>query len=499
MKHGVLERATTMQLEHAAGYDRAIVETGASPSRRGHAVSEAVVSRFVTGFDSIAIFGAGIAALHWDPSTIDWRLKGLVVLLGAVLGVNFLHLAGAHRFDQFGDLGAAIGRALLGWLLTLGTLFLATFLIEPLAVTNGTWAALWFSGGVVLLVTSRVALQRQMRLWSRAGRLGEVLAIVGAGPGSQRLLRSMNAAPGGPRIFGVYDDDAARLPQRCMGHAILGSVDDLVRDARVHGIDTVIVALPSTSDHLLVETLNKLSLVPVDVRLCPGEFAMRLGTLQASHIGGHTFLNVIDHPLRDWRWFVKTVEDRLLSALILMSISPLMVAIALLIRLDSPGPVLFRQKRYGFNNQLIEVLKFRTMRHEMSDSNAEQLTRRNDPRITRVGAFLRRTSLDELPQFLNVLRGDMSIVGPRPHALSAKAGALLYQEAVKYYDARHRMKPGITGWAQVNGWRGETDTQEQLRKRVEHDLYYIEHWSIAFDLRIIARTIVGGFSGHNAF
>jgi Undecaprenyl-phosphate glucose phosphotransferase len=413
--------------------------------------------------------------------------------------VNFLHLAGAHRVDQFGDLGAAIGRALLGWLLTLGTLFLATFLIEPLAVTKGTWAALWFSGGVVLLVTSRVALQRQMKLWSRAGRLGEVVAIVGAGPGSQRLLRSLNAAPGGPRIFGVYDDDAARLPQRCMGHAILGSVDDLVRDARVQGIDTVIVALPSTSDHLLVETLNKLSLVPVDVRLCPGEFAMRLGALQASHIGGHTFLNVIDHPLRDWRWFVKTVEDRLLSALILMSISPLMVAIALLIRLDSPGPVLFRQRRYGFNNQLIEVLKFRTMRHEMSDSNAEQLTRRNDPRITRVGAFLRRTSLDELPQFLNVLRGDMSIVGPRPHALSAKAGALLYQEAVKYYDARHRMKPGITGWAQVNGWRGETDTLEQIRKRVEHDLYYIEHWSIAFDLRIIARTIVGGFSGRNAF
>jgi Undecaprenyl-phosphate glucose phosphotransferase len=499
MKHGVMERATTMQLEHAAGYDRAIVESGASPSRRSHAVSEAIVSRFVTGFDSIAIFGAGIAAMHWDPSAIDWRLKGLVVLLGAVLGVNFLHLVGAHRFDQFSDLGAAIGRALLGWLLTLGALFLATFLIEPLTATNGMWAALWFSGGVVLLVTSRVALQRQMRIWSRAGRLGEVVAIVGAGPGSQRLLRSLNAAAGGPRIFGVYDDDAARLPQRCMGHAILGSVDELVRDARVHGIDTVIVALPSTSDRLLVETLNKLSLVPVDVRLCPGEFAMRLGTLQASHIGGHTFLNVIDHPLRDWRWLVKTVEDRLLSALILMLISPLMVAIALLIRLDSPGPALFRQKRYGFNNQLIEVLKFRTMYHEMSDSNAERLTRRNDPRITRVGAFLRRTSLDELPQFLNVLRGDMSIVGPRPHALSAKAGTLLYQEAVKYYDARHRMKPGITGWAQVNGWRGETDTLEQIRKRVEHDLYYIEHWSIAFDLRIIARTIVGGFSGRNAF
>src|SRR5260370_10822862 len=205
MKHGRAERATTMELEHAAGYDRVIVETGASPSRRGHAVSEAIVSWFVTGFDSIALFGAGIAAMHWDPSTINWRLKGLVVLLGAVLGVNFLRLTGAHRFDQFGDLGAAAGRALLGWLLTLGALFLATFLIEPLTVTNGTWAALWFSGGVVLLVTSRVVLQRQMRLWSRAGRLGEVVAVVGAGPGSPRLPRSRYAGPSGRPLFVVSD------------------------------------------------------------------------------------------------------------------------------------------------------------------------------------------------------------------------------------------------------------------------------------------------------
>jgi Undecaprenyl-phosphate glucose phosphotransferase len=338
-----------------------------------------------------------------------------------------------------------------------------------------------------------------MKIWSRAGRLGEVVAIVGAGPMAQRLLRSMNGTHGGPRIFGVYDDDAPALPGRCMGHAILGSIDELVQDVRAHRIDTVIVALPSTTDHLLVETLNKLSLVPVDVKLCPGEFAMRLGAVQASHIGGHTFLNVIDRPLRDWRWIAKNVEDRVIGALILTLISPVMMAIALLIRLDSPGPALFRQKRYGFNNQLIEVLKFRTMYQEESDANGERLTQRNDPRITRVGAFLRRTSLDELPQFLNVLRGDMSIVGPRPHALSAKAGTLLYQEAVKYYDARHRMKPGITGWAQVNGWRGETDTLEQIRKRVEHDLYYIEHWSIALDLRIIARTVVGGFTGRNAF
>src|SRR5262249_38822990 len=152
--------------------------------------------------------------------------------------------------------------------------------------------------------------------------------------------------------------------------------------------------------------------LPVDVRLCPGEFALRVGTMQASHLGGLTLLRVIEHPLRDWRWVVKSLEDRVLGFLILASIAPLMLAIALLIKLDSPGPVLFRQKRYGFNNEMIEVLKFRTMHHQLSDANAEQLTQRNDPRITSIGAVLRRTSLDELPQFLNVLRGEMSIVGP---------------------------------------------------------------------------------------
>jgi Undecaprenyl-phosphate glucose phosphotransferase len=501
MKHSVIREASMLRLE--SEIDRlpeAIVDQppGALP-RRGRAVSEPIVTWVVAALDALMIFAAGAAAMHWDRSGVDWRLEGLIVLLGTLMGLNFLHLAGAHRFNQLADLGAATGRVLFGWLLTLGALLLAAYLLEPVTAADGPWIALWFSAGVVLLVTSRGLLHHQMKSWSRAGRLGEVVAIVGAGPVAQRLLRSLNASPGGPRIFGVYDDEASSLPQRCMGHPIVGTVDALVRDVRHHGIDTVIVALLPTVEHIMVETLNKLSLVPVDVRFCPGEFAMRLGTVQASHIGGVTFLNVIDHPLRDWRWVAKCIEDRVLGLLILTVIAPLMLLIALLIKLDSPGPVLFRQKRHGFNNQLIEVLKFRTMYVEQSDANGEQLTQRDDPRITRLGAFLRRTSLDELPQFLNVICGDMSIVGPRPHALAAKAGPLFYQEAVKHYDARHRMKPGITGWAQVNGWRGETETLEQIRRRVEHDLYYIEHWSIALDLRIIVRTILGGFTGRNAF
>ena len=503
MKRSVLARSSVLGLERPTGSDRdgnvAIVDWNAGPPRQGRTVSEAVVSRFIAGFDMVGILGAGAAALHLDSSPIDWRLEGLIVLLGALLASNFLRLTGAYRFPNFGDPGAAIGRALFGWLLTLATLFVAAFVFEPITATKGPWIAIWFSLGAALIVASRIGLHQQVKNWQRAGRLGELVAIIGSGPMAQRLLRGLNTVAGGPRILGVYDDDATSLPRRCMGHAILGSVDDLVRDIRLYGIDTVVVALPPAAEHQLVETLNKLTEVPVDVRLCPGEFALRLGNVQTSHIGGHTFLNVIDRPLRDWQWIAKSVEDRILGGLILTLISPMLLAIALLIRLDSRGPVLFRQKRYGFNNELIEVLKFRTMYQEQSDANGEQLTQRNDPRITRIGAFLRRTSLDELPQFLNVMRGEMSIVGPRPHAISAKAGPLLYQEAVKHYDSRHRVKPGITGWAQINGWRGETNTLEQIRKRVEHDLYYIEHWSIALDLRIIARTVIGGFTGRNAF
>jgi Undecaprenyl-phosphate glucose phosphotransferase len=504
MKSAVRSRATAIPLtsSHEAQdhTDVAAADADRRHSISGATISEAIVTRVVATFDGVAILVAGAGAMHWNASPLDWRLEGLVVLLGTLLGINFLHLAGAYRFQQFIHLDSAVGRVLLGWLLTLATLFVATLAIEPVMAADGPWIGLWFAGGMTLMAASRLVLHRKMQYWSRDGRLGERVAIVGAGTVAQHLLRSLNGAPGTDlRIVGVYDDEVGQSQQRCMGHDILGGIDDLVRDVREQGIDTVIVALPMSADHLIVETLNKLSLVPVDVRLCPDCFGLRLGTVSVSHIGGHTFLNVIDRPLRDWKWIAKNVEDRLVAAAALTLITPLLLAIALLIRLDSSGPVFFRQKRYGFNNKLIEVWKFRTMYQDMTDASAEQLTRRNDPRITRIGAFLRRTSLDELPQFINVLRGDMSVVGPRPHATAAKAGALLYPEAVKYYDARHRVKPGITGWAQVNGWRGETDTIEQIRKRVEHDLYYIEHWSIAFDLRIILRTALGGFGGRNAF
>jgi exopolysaccharide biosynthesis polyprenyl glycosylphosphotransferase len=186
---------------------------------------------------------------------------------------------------------------------------------------------------------------------------------------------------------------------------------------------------------------------------------------------------------------LKRAFDVVGASLGVLAISPLMIACAIAIKLDSKGPVLFRQRRYGFNNELIEVYKFRSMYVEQTDATAARLVTKDDPRVTRVGRFIRKTSLDELPQLFNVVfAGDLSLVGPRPHAVHAKAENRIYDEAVDGYFARHRVKPGITGWAQINGWRGETDSQEKIQRRVEHDLFYIENWSILFDVYILART-----------
>ena len=214
---------------------------------------------------------------------------------------------------------------------------------------------------------------------------------------------------------------------------------------------------------------------------------------------GLPMIGVLDTPMTDWSAIAKRVFDFCVSGALLLFLAPLLVTIMIGVKLDSRGPVFFRQRRYGFNNELIEVWKFRTMKADQQDVNAERLATYNDPRVTRFGSLLRKTSLDELPQLYNVFNGSMSLVGPRPHALKAKAGKALYQDVVIQYAKRHRVKPGITGWAQVNGWRGETDTEEKIIKRVEHDLYYIDNWSIWLDIRILLRTVGVVFSRENAY
>ncbi|MBI3517663.1 MAG: exopolysaccharide biosynthesis polyprenyl glycosylphosphotransferase, partial [Proteobacteria bacterium] len=210
-------------------------------------------------------------------------------------------------------------------------------------------------------------------------------------------------------------------------------------------------------------------------------------------------MRVVDRPLSHWRYVAKLLEDRILAAIALVLLSPVLAAIALAIRLDSPGPVLFRQKRHGFNNTEFQVYKFRSMKVEQSDALGARQAARNDTRITKLGAFLRKSSLDELPQLFNVLRGDMSIVGPRPHPIGMRTGNRLCEDIVDEYAHRHRVRPGITGWAQVKGFRGATETPTQLQRRVELDLHYIDHWSIVFDLKIILLTAFAVLRRENAF
>jgi exopolysaccharide biosynthesis polyprenyl glycosylphosphotransferase len=227
---------------------------------------------------------------------------------------------------------------------------------------------------------------------------------------------------------------------------------------------------------------------------------LRFTSKAYSYVGEVPVFDMADRPISDWNLVFKWLFDKLVAVTALILLSPVMIATAIAIKLESKGPVFFRQKRHGFNNQLIDMWKFRSMRTDMLDANAVRLVTKDDPRVTKVGKFIRKTSIDELPQLFNVLLGELSIVGPRPHALAAKADNQLYYDAVEGYFARHRVKPGMTGWAQIHGWRGETDTVDKIMQRVKCDLYYIENWSLWLDVKIVAMTPISLFTQRkNAF
>jgi Undecaprenyl-phosphate glucose phosphotransferase len=302
-------------------------------------------------------------------------------------------------------------------------------------------------------------------------------------------------------VIGVFDDrsDGRSLPL-CNGVPNLGIVDDIVEFARKTRVDLVIFSLPIAAEGRILHMLKKLWVLPVDIRLSAHTNKLRFRPRSYSYIGNVPVIDVFDRPIADWDIVMKWLFDKIVGTLALICLAPIMLLVALAIKLESKGPVFFKQRRYGFNNELIEVYKFRSIYEEHTDANASKQVSRNDPRVTRVGRFIRKTSLDELPQLFNVVFiGDLSLVGPRPHAVNARAAEHLYDDAVDGYFARHRVKPGITGWAQIHGWRGETDSKEKIQHRVEHDLYYIENWSLLLDVSILLRTPLAVIHMHNAY
>lgn len=278
-----------------------------------------------------------------------------------------------------------------------------------------------------------------------------------------------------------------------------GRLTDLLRDARDLRPDAVLIALPWSQPDRIAETCMRLRELPVDVRLAPDLACYDLAMAAPRAFAGRSALEVWGRPLRDWRGVIKRAEDIVIGCGLVVLFAPVMALSALAIRLDSKGPVLLRQRRYGFGNTPIMIFKFRTMYADRGDVTGRVATIPGDPRVTRVGRFLRRSSLDELPQLFNVILGSMSLVGPRAHPVEMQVGGRYYHDIVSHYAARHRMKPGITGLAQINGYRGLVDTVEKAQRRLDYDLHYVEHWSLAMDIRILFATVFRGFTSDNAF
>jgi Undecaprenyl-phosphate glucose phosphotransferase len=414
----------------------------------------------------------------------------LTALFAATLFVGGFERLGGYRLTQLSKLHWQLTRAVMAWGGVVSVLILVGFFGKISQNYSRGWAlGLIIAGGAALLL-DRGILHLMVAAWVRAGYLARNIVIVGAGDEGQRVIAKLQNAPDKTiAIRGIFDDRQSGLPRSIRGVTVLGTTDDLLQFVPRAPIDEVIIAWPLAAERSLKALCEKLKVLAVDLRLSVEPLAETLEVRGISYVGNVPTLDVADRPIKHWRAAIKWIEDKLLATLLLIILAPLMGIIALFIKLDSRGPVFFVQERFGFNNEVIRVFKFRTMYVDRGDPSGGQRTMRNDPRVTRLGRLLRGLSFDELPQLINVWRGDMSLVGPRPHAIAMKAGDRLYCDAVEQYLHRHRVKPGITGWAQVNGLRGEVDTLEKARARVTHDLYYIEHWSPWFDLKVLLQTV----------
>jgi putative colanic acid biosynthesis UDP-glucose lipid carrier transferase len=357
---------------------------------------------------------------------------------------------------------------------------------------------LWFAITPVILCIFRMGLRLFLRHIRSSGRNHRRIAIAGTGPVAISIARNITASPWmGMLLHGFYDDAAVAgtKPAADVQAPVCGSLPQLIADAKNSMFDEIFIALPMRDEIKTKVLVQALADTSTQVQYVPDIFTFNLINSRIRDIGGIPVISVYDTPLDSVGRMLKRLEDIVIAALVLVLITVPMVAIALLVKLTSPGPILFRQRRYGLNGDEIMVWKFRTMT-VCEDGETIQQATRNDARITAVGSFLRKTSLDELPQFFNVLQGTMSIVGPRPHAIAHNE---MYRKEIDGYMQRHLVKPGITGWAQINGWRGETDTTEKMIKRVEYDMHYIRNWSLWFDLKIILLTVFRGFVGKNAY
>ncbi len=469
--------------------------------------SDSIAPYLITGLVRIAEF-LGLMAIAYIIHRLyvfDGNLPTFFYIYGSVLGafftISFIQALDGYDIITFRSFISQSSKVITGFALSMLVLMVLAFFGKFSLEISRVWFGSWFLIGSIFLIVFRAALTIYIRKLASDGRLERRAVIVGGGEPAAELIRSLEARDATDiRICGIFDDRTDdRSPLIVAGYPKLGTVPQLVKFARKARINMLIVTLPLSAETRVLQLLKKLWVLPVDIRLSAHTNKLRFRPRSYSYEGSVPFLDLFDKPIADWDAVMKRAFDVVFSIAGIILFSPIMLATMIAIKLESKGPVIFRQKRYGFNNETVNVLKFRSMYHEMADPDAKQVVTRNDPRVTRVGRFIRKTSIDELPQLFNVLVGKLSLVGPRPHAMNAHTKDKLWDEVVDGYFARHKVKPGVTGWAQINGWRGEVDNDEKIRQRTNHDLYYIENWSLLLDLYIVFITPIRLMQTENAY
>ncbi len=455
----------------------------------------------VAFMDGLAIWLASLMASKLATGVFDVSLAATIRAgFVAILVISALHVKWSYSVSALRSSSDQLAKVFIAVLTVFMTMAGAAYMAGRVPA-SAAFIVFWLTFAIALLAFVRIGAAKVVERLTGAGMLVRKTVIVGGGKDADDLIQAFGRDGAAHlKILGVFDDrQDERLSDSTAQLAHLGTFEDLENFCRDEAVDLLIVTVPMRAEERLLEILQKLFSLQVDIRISALNSKLRLNSNAYHYIGKLPMLAVMDKPLTDWDRALKNTEDRVLGALLLVAVAPVMALAALAVRLDSKGPIFFKQKRYGFNNELVEVFKFRSMYTGLTDATASKLVTKDDPRVTKVGKFLRRSSIDELPQLFNVILGNMSLVGPRPHATQAKAGQDLYQDVVQGYYARHRVKPGVTGWAQINGWRGETDTHDKIQQRVEYDLYYIDNWSVLLDLYIIALTPFSLLSGKNAY
>lgn len=468
-------------------------------SLRRPSVSPVAIGLSAAAIDCVAVtLAVWFAAYAASEVTFQSLRLTALAFAAAALAVSIVAQAGGYRLHALRGFWRGAGLVFGVALCTVGAG--AVLDVWPAPHVPIVGAAIVALG--VALVPARLLVSAIAR-WALDFGLTERRAIVvGGGANAADLIRGLAANPRNDiRICGIFDDrDESRSPAVVVGVPKIGAVSDLVAFTRAGEIDMLIVTLPLGAERRIREILAAVRVLPLDVRLSAYSDGYEFPRRQSQAPGEAGLIDVLRRPLGGEGRLVKRAFDAVLAACAIVVLSPLMLATATAIRLESKGPVLFRQLRHGYNHKPIEIWKFRSMRIETCDPDAREIVTRGDSRVTRVGRFIRRWSIDELPQLFNVLRGDLSLVGPRPHALDAVSSRHeAFESIVDGYAARHRVPPGVTGWAQIHGWRGEIDDPAKLKARFEHDLYYIENRSMALDLYVLAMTPLRLLNTRNAY